>query len=117
MRYAMTGATGFLGRELARQLLASGHDVVALVRDPSRAKRAGTAQPRHRGRGGTDRPGRAGAADPAGPVGRGGQGGDGDLFGDSTKAVDELGWTTRPLREGMTATVRAELAPRGGASS
>jgi dihydroflavonol-4-reductase len=37
MRYAMTGATGFLGGELARQPLASGHDVVALVRDPSRA--------------------------------------------------------------------------------
>lgn len=37
MRYAMTGATGFLGGELARQLLASGHDVVALVRDPGRA--------------------------------------------------------------------------------
>jgi nucleoside-diphosphate-sugar epimerase len=37
MRYAMTGATGFLGGELARQLLSSGHDVVALVRDPARA--------------------------------------------------------------------------------
>lgn len=33
----MTGATGFLGGELARQLLAPGHDVVALVRDPARA--------------------------------------------------------------------------------
>ncbi len=31
----MTGATGFLGGELARQLLASGHDVVALVRNPA----------------------------------------------------------------------------------
>lgn len=37
MRYAMTGATGFLGGELARQLLSSGHDVVALVRDPAKA--------------------------------------------------------------------------------
>jgi nucleoside-diphosphate-sugar epimerase len=37
MRYAMTGATGFLGGELARQLRRSGHDVVALVRDPARA--------------------------------------------------------------------------------
>lgn len=33
----MTGATGFLGGELARQLTSSGHDVVALVRDPARA--------------------------------------------------------------------------------
>lgn len=38
MRYAMTGATGFLGGELARQLRSSGHDVVALVRDPAKAK-------------------------------------------------------------------------------
>lgn len=37
MRYAMTGATGFLGGELVRQLRSSGHDVVALVRDPARA--------------------------------------------------------------------------------
>lgn len=37
MRYAMTGATGFLGSELARQLTSSGHDVVALVRDPDKA--------------------------------------------------------------------------------
>jgi nucleoside-diphosphate-sugar epimerase len=37
MRYAMTGATGFLGGELARQLRRSGHDLVALVRDPAKA--------------------------------------------------------------------------------
>ncbi|MGE5718745.1 MAG: NAD-dependent epimerase/dehydratase family protein [Nocardioidaceae bacterium] len=37
MRYAITGATGFLGGVLARQLLDAGHEVVALVRDPSRA--------------------------------------------------------------------------------
>ena len=37
MRYAMTGATGFLGGELAAQLRSSGHDLVALVRDPARA--------------------------------------------------------------------------------
>lgn len=37
MRYAMTGATGFLGGELARQLRDSGHEVVALVRDPAKA--------------------------------------------------------------------------------
>jgi nucleoside-diphosphate-sugar epimerase len=37
MRYAMTGATGFLGGELARQLLSAGHEVVALIRDPAKA--------------------------------------------------------------------------------
>ena len=37
MRYAMTGATGFVGGELARQLRTSGHEVVALVRDPAQA--------------------------------------------------------------------------------
>lgn len=37
MRYAMTGATGFVGGELARQLRSSGHEVVALVRDPAKA--------------------------------------------------------------------------------
>lgn len=33
-RYLVTGATGFLGRHLARTLLANGHAVVALVRKP-----------------------------------------------------------------------------------
>jgi dihydroflavonol-4-reductase len=37
MRYAITGATGFLGGVLARQLRDAGHEVVALVRDPDRA--------------------------------------------------------------------------------
>jgi nucleoside-diphosphate-sugar epimerase len=37
MRYALTGATGFVGGELARQLVGAGHDVVALVRTPGRA--------------------------------------------------------------------------------
>jgi dihydroflavonol-4-reductase len=37
MRFAMTGATGFLGTELAGQLRAGGHDVVALVRTPAAA--------------------------------------------------------------------------------
>jgi nucleoside-diphosphate-sugar epimerase len=37
MRYAITGATGFVGGVLASQLRRAGHDVVALVRDRSRA--------------------------------------------------------------------------------
>ena len=37
MRYALTGATGFVGGSLAGRLRAAGHDVVALVRDRSRA--------------------------------------------------------------------------------
>lgn len=37
MRYALTGATGFVGGVLAAQLRDAGHDVVALVRDPARA--------------------------------------------------------------------------------
>jgi len=37
MRYFITGATGFIGGELARQLVAAGHHVVALVRTPSKA--------------------------------------------------------------------------------
>ena len=37
MKYFVTGATGFLGRELVRQLRAQGHAIHALVRDPARA--------------------------------------------------------------------------------
>ena len=37
MRYAITGATGFVGGVLARQLRDAGHEVAALVRDPARA--------------------------------------------------------------------------------
>ena len=36
-RYFVTGATGFLGGELTKQLISRGHQVVALVRDPARA--------------------------------------------------------------------------------
>ena len=36
MKYLVTGATGFLGANLARALLAAGHDVVAIVRQPNR---------------------------------------------------------------------------------
>lgn len=39
MRYFVTGATGFIGGHLVRQLLADGHEVVALVRAPERARR------------------------------------------------------------------------------
>lgn len=37
MRYLLTGATGFIGGVLARQLRDDGHDVVALVRRPDAA--------------------------------------------------------------------------------
>ena len=35
MRYAVTGATGFLGANLVRHLLAAGHEVLALIRKPN----------------------------------------------------------------------------------
>lgn len=38
MRYFITGATGFIGGHLARQLRAAGHEVVALVRTPDGAR-------------------------------------------------------------------------------
>ncbi len=37
MRYFLTGATGFIGGNVAQQLAAAGHKVVALVRDPTKA--------------------------------------------------------------------------------
>jgi len=37
VRYFVTGGTGFIGGRVARQLLAAGHEVVALARDPARA--------------------------------------------------------------------------------
>ena len=39
MRYAITGATGFLGGVLALQAAAAGHDVVAAVRSPRKSAR------------------------------------------------------------------------------
>jgi nucleoside-diphosphate-sugar epimerase len=38
LRIALTGATGFVGKSLVPKLLAAGHQVKALVRDPARAK-------------------------------------------------------------------------------
>jgi nucleoside-diphosphate-sugar epimerase len=38
VKYFLTGATGFIGGVLARQLREAGHDVVAVVRSPSRAR-------------------------------------------------------------------------------
>lgn len=38
MKYFVTGATGFVGGQVARQLVADGHQVIALVRDPGKAK-------------------------------------------------------------------------------
>lgn len=37
-RFALTGATGFLGAEVAKQLRTAGHEVIALVRHPERAR-------------------------------------------------------------------------------
>ncbi len=37
MKYFLTGATGFIGGRVARQLVAAGHEVVAIARDPARA--------------------------------------------------------------------------------
>lgn len=38
MRYFITGATGFIGGRVAKQLVEAGHEVVALVRSPQKAK-------------------------------------------------------------------------------
>lgn len=38
MKYFLTGATGFIGGHVARQLLADGHEVVALVRSAERGR-------------------------------------------------------------------------------
>ena len=38
MRYFVTGATGFVGGRLTRQLVADGHQVVIIAREPSRAR-------------------------------------------------------------------------------
>lgn len=38
MKYFITGATGFIGGRLARRLVADGHRVVALVRNPEKAQ-------------------------------------------------------------------------------
>ena len=37
MKYFLTGATGFIGGRVARQLIAAGHEVVAIARDPAKA--------------------------------------------------------------------------------
>lgn len=50
MRYFITGATGFIGGHVARQLVDAGHHVVALARDPARATDlAGLGVELHRG--------------------------------------------------------------------
>jgi uncharacterized protein len=44
MKVAVTGATGLVGRRLVERLLAAGHQVVALVRDPDKAARLFSSQ-------------------------------------------------------------------------
>ena len=43
MKYFVTGATGFIGSKLVKQLRERGHEVLALVRDPARAQPLGQA--------------------------------------------------------------------------
>jgi len=43
MRYLVTGATGFIGAEVVRQLAEADHQVVAVVRDPAQATAAASA--------------------------------------------------------------------------
>lgn len=50
MRYFVTGATGFLGGKLVRELLGAGHDVVALVRSTTRAQELAEDASRLKGR-------------------------------------------------------------------
>jgi uncharacterized protein YbjT (DUF2867 family) len=38
MKYFITGATGFIGGRLTRQLREAGHEVVAVVRNPARRR-------------------------------------------------------------------------------
>ena len=38
MRYLVTGATGFIGGRVTRQLREAGHEIVAVVRNPAKAK-------------------------------------------------------------------------------
>lgn len=38
MKYFLTGATGFIGGRVARQMIEAGHAVVAVARDPARAQ-------------------------------------------------------------------------------
>jgi nucleoside-diphosphate-sugar epimerase len=38
MKYFLTGATGFIGARVARQLVEAGHEVVAVVRNPAKAQ-------------------------------------------------------------------------------
>ena len=38
MKYLVTGATGFIGSEVVRQLLLAEHHVHALVRNPAKAR-------------------------------------------------------------------------------
>jgi uncharacterized protein YbjT (DUF2867 family) len=46
MKVLLTGATGFIGQAVAESLLAAGHHLVCVLRDPARLRLAGAAQGR-----------------------------------------------------------------------
>jgi nucleoside-diphosphate-sugar epimerase len=131
-RYFVTGATGFIGKELTRQLAEAGHEVAALVRPPAAAqdlvalgvaaRLTGIPAPRLH-------PGPTllkGVAAVMGLVERfvplpttltaeylrvaAGV----TYLGTSAKAQRELGFGARPLEEGLSQTLEHELGRLGG---
>lgn len=65
MRILLTGVSGFVGSTLAPALLAEGHELRGLTRDPERVRRGPTRDPKHVLRRPTHDPQRAGGAPPS----------------------------------------------------